>query len=95
MVLSLLDRNLVWQDWGDVFIVYQPSSAETHVFNETTALILSCLECGALSTKAVRDLTEEALGVDQGELVDDDLTFAIQRLNELGLIEYSDDVSAV
>ena len=55
----------VWQEWDDIYIVYQPSSAETHVFNETTALILKCLEHGPLSADEVKVQTEAALSVVQ------------------------------
>ena len=85
---------LQWQEWDDVYIVYQSSSAETHVFNETTALILKCLEHGPLSTATTKERTETALGLDAGELAADDFSFATIRLEELGLIERLDDVSA-
>jgi PqqD family protein of HPr-rel-A system len=87
-------RGLVWQDWDDVYLVYQPSSAETHVFNETTALILKCLEQGPLSAEGVKNWTEAAHGVDQGELAANDLAFAVGRLEELGLIERFDEATA-
>ena len=87
-------RGLVWQDWDDVYLVYQPSSAETHVFNETTALILKCLEQGPLPAERVKQWTEAALGVDQGELAADDFAFAVARLEELGLIERFDEAPA-
>lgn len=95
LVSTLEGRRLVWCEWDDVFTVYQPSSAETHVFNETTALILKCLEKGPLSTEAIRRQTEAALGIGEGELVADDFAFATMRLEELGLIECLDDSSAV
>jgi hypothetical protein len=40
------EAGLIWENWDDIFLVYQPSSAETHVFNETTGSILTCLEDG-------------------------------------------------
>jgi PqqD family protein of HPr-rel-A system len=95
MVLTSAGSELDWQEWDEVFIVFQPSSAETHVFNETTAVILRCLGSGALSTDAVKALTEAALGVDSGELATDDFAFATMRLEELGLIDCLDDASAV
>jgi PqqD family protein of HPr-rel-A system len=82
--------TLEWQAWDDVYIVYQPCSAETHVFNETTALILRCLENGVLSADVLKERTEAALGVDAGELAADDFVFATMRLEELGLIERLD-----
>jgi PqqD family protein of HPr-rel-A system len=93
--LASAGRGLVWQDWDDVYLVYQPSSAETHVFNETTALILKGLEQGPLSEEAVKDWTEGALGVAQGELAPGDFAFAVGRLEELGLIERLDEAVAV
>jgi PqqD family protein of HPr-rel-A system len=86
---------LVWQAWDDVYLVYQPSSAETHVFNDTTTMILKCLEHGQLSTEGVKDWTAAALGVGQGELAADEFAFAVGRLEELGLIERADETIAV
>ena len=91
MVLMAASRGLVWQDWDDVYIVYQPSSAETHVFNETTAAILRSLEAEPLAADGVKRETEAALGVAQGGLAADDFVFATRRLEELGLIEYLDE----
>ena len=78
---------MLWQYWDDVYIVYQPSSAETHVFNETTALILKCLECGPLSVDVLKEQTEAALGIAPGKLAKEDFAFATSRLEELGLID--------
>ena len=77
-----------------MYIVFQPPSAETHVFNETTTSILRSLQQGPLSAAEVKDRTEEALDVGRGELASDDFAFATARLEELGLIERLDDASA-
>ncbi len=87
LVLISAAQDIRWQDWDDVYIVYQASSAETHVFNETTALILKCLERGPLSADDVKEQTEVALGVAPGELAKEDFAFATSRLDELGLID--------
>jgi len=94
MVLVSAGRKLVWQAWDEVYIVYQCCSAETHVFNETTALILRSLEQGPLAAELVKAQTETALGIVPGELGDDDFAFAVGRLDELGLIEYLDETIA-
>ncbi len=86
-------RGLLWHQWDDIFITYQPTSAETHVFNETTALILKCLAMGPLEAKAIKYQTESALGLGEGELDANGFEFAIVRLEELGLIEYLDEAS--
>ncbi|EXI82452.1 MAG: hypothetical protein AW10_00560 [Candidatus Accumulibacter appositus] len=88
------EAGLIWENWDDLFVVYQPSSAETHVFNETTGSILECLGESALSADELKNQTEAALGVSQSELDDTDFAFALQRLEELGLIERLDDPSA-
>lgn len=95
LVGTLAVRALEWQEWDDIYIVYQPSSAETHVFNETTALILRCLEQGPLSREMVKEWTEAALGVALGGLAAADFAVATMRLEELGLIECLDEASVV
>ena len=93
--LTSASRGLVWQGWDDVYLVYQPSSTETHVFNDTTTLILKCLGQGELSQEGVKSWTEAALGVGQGELDADEFAFAVGRLEELGLIERSEKTIAI
>ncbi len=95
MLLVSVRRELIWQEWDGIYIVYQPSSAETHVFNESTALILRCLEHGPLSTDEVKERTEVALGANPGELAADDFAFATMRLEELGLIERLEDAITI
>jgi PqqD family protein of HPr-rel-A system len=95
MILISVRRELIWQDFDDIYIVYQLSSAETHVFNETTALILKCLEVGPLPADEVKVKTEAALGLSPGELAKEDFAFATLRLEELGLIDCLDDACAV
>ncbi|MBP9806204.1 MAG: HPr-rel-A system PqqD family peptide chaperone [Candidatus Accumulibacter sp.] len=94
LAVSPVVHGLVWQPWDDVYIVYQPSSTETHVFNETTALILKCLEQGPLAIEGIKDWAEAALGVAHGELATADFAFATARLQELGLIECLDETAA-
>lgn len=95
LILSPAGYSLQWQEWDDVYIVFQASSTETHVFNETTALILKCLERGSRSIEELKDWTEAALAVGQGDLDSDDFSFATMRLEELGLIECLDETLAV
>ncbi|WP_300454038.1 HPr-rel-A system PqqD family peptide chaperone [Accumulibacter sp.] len=94
IALTRAGHELSWQKWDDVFIVYQPSSAETHVFNETTALILRGLEQSAKSLDELREFTASELGIATEDLDADDLAFAMARIEELGLIERLDDVVA-
>ncbi len=90
MKLESSARELLWQEWDDVYIVYQPSSTETHVFNGTTALILESLEQGPLSMEEVMDCIRTGLEAKRGDLDPADISFAVARLEELGLIAWSD-----
>jgi PqqD family protein of HPr-rel-A system len=90
LVITSAGLELVWQDWEDVYIVYQPSSTETHVFNDTTATVLQSLEKDALTIADVAERTAQDLGLAPDELTHSDLSFAIKRLEELGLVEWSD-----
>lgn len=85
------DRALVCEKLDDLYIVYQPASAETHVFNETTYLILKRLEKGACSLDEAKAWIEDALGAERDDLDRDDFAFAARRLEELGLIEFLSD----
>ena len=87
MIWLSAGSSFLWRQLDDVYIVYQPSSTETHLFNETTALILQSLENGPLTTAVAKNRTEAALGVDQGELDIDEFAFAVGRLEELGLVD--------
>jgi PqqD family protein of HPr-rel-A system len=90
----LAGQELKWVSLDNIHIVYQYSSAETHVFNETTASILGCLQSGPLSLLNLRMRTESDLGLVAGEhLAAEDFSFAINRLEELGLIESMVDSS--
>lgn len=90
--------NLIRQQWDDLLVVFQPTSAETHVFNQTTAAILACLESkreAGLSMKALVQSIEELLGLESGEIAQEDLAFAVARLEELGLIDQCDETALV
>lgn len=94
MMLTPAAGELVWVEWEDGYAVYQPSSTETHVFNEMTALIFEALESGPLSPEAVRDWVVAALGLERGGLDGGDLLLAVGRLEELGLVSRRDETTA-
>jgi PqqD family protein of HPr-rel-A system len=85
---------LIWKDWGDVFIVYQPSSTETHVFNDTTYFLLDALANGLLPLATLREKTAESLQTSIDELSLDEINFAVARLEELGLVEWQDGAAS-
>jgi PqqD family protein of HPr-rel-A system len=85
---ALSNEELLWQDWDDCYIVFQLSSGETHVFNETTAIVLRYLEKAPATMAELLYHTGESLGVGPGGISPDDMAFVVTRLDELGLIEY-------
>lgn len=89
IMLTAAARELTWRSWDDVYIVYQPSSAETHVFNETSAAVLDCLRETSMTMEGLKVRLARDLGVAAEDLVHDDLAFAVGRLDELGLVEWS------
>ena len=86
--------KILWQDWEDSYIVYQPSSGETHVFNETTALILKRLESGPASLEEIREWAAESLDIEISEIAEDGLSSVAGRLDELGLVDWLDETPA-
>lgn len=90
LALAPAAKSLLRREWDGLSIVYQPSSGETHVFNDTTASILACLERSpdaALSLGALTTALEHVLGMEAGAIAEGDLLPAISRLEELGLID--------
>ncbi|MBL8398804.1 MAG: HPr-rel-A system PqqD family peptide chaperone [Candidatus Accumulibacter sp.] len=94
MVLLPAAKALIWQKWDDLYLVYQPSSAETHVFNETSALILASIERGPRPLASVREWTADRLGLSADDLVPEEFDLAVTRLEELGLLDRGDDTIA-
>jgi PqqD family protein of HPr-rel-A system len=88
MKLILSAYKLVWRELNNLYIVYQPSSTETHVFNETTATILRCLDQGPLTLEALAAQVAQSLALAPDELAIDDLIFATNRLEALGLVDW-------
>lgn len=91
IALASDDRPLVCEKLDDLYLAFQPVSAETHVFNEVTFLILECLASGPRSFEDIKVRTEKLLGVRAGEIDTGDFSFAMGRLEELGIIEYLND----
>ncbi len=94
IALTEAGSKILWQDWEDSYIVYQPSSGETHVFNETTALILKRLESGPASLEEIRAWAAESLGIEISEIAEDGLSSVAERLDELGLADWLDEAPA-
>lgn len=95
MVLLPAGKALIWQKLDDHFIVYQPSSAETHIFNETSALILASIELGPRSIHSALEWAAMRLGVPTNDLDIEEFSAAMIRLDELGLVDCQDDVMVV
>lgn len=92
VALAPAASGLLWQYWDGDYIVYQISSGETHLFNETTALMLERLGQGPASLADVRQWIVETLSITEGGLSIHQLAAAAGRLDELGLVEWVDEV---
>jgi PqqD family protein of HPr-rel-A system len=93
LTLTPSGKSLIWQDWGDLFIVYQPSSTETHLFNDTTAAVVQSLEKSPLSSAELFSAVSSTLMCTGDALSESDLSFVTDRLEELGLIDWSDQTA--
>jgi PqqD family protein of HPr-rel-A system len=82
--------DLVQESWGDLHGVYQRTSGETHVFNETTVAALKSLQDGAVSLNEMVRLVAHTMGVNQEDLASEDFRAVAARLDELGLVERLD-----
>lgn len=95
LAIAPAGASLQWQCWDGDYIAYQPASTETHVFNESTALILQSLQAeGPLSVGDLVERIAQAFGGDAADLSISDLRFTLDRLETLGLIETVEAVPA-
>lgn len=92
--LTPAGRGLLWQNWEGGHLVYQPSSTETHAFNETAAWALRRLGQGAATMDEVAGWWADAMGVERSAISAKDFESALARLDELGLVEVSDEAAA-
>lgn len=77
---------MLWRDWGDLFVAYQPSSAETHAFDWVTR---SLLEAGKEASLTLDEFVQELVSdfdLKSEQIQNLDLTQVVKRLDELGLI---------
>ena len=84
--LTEAGRSLLWQNWEELHIVFQISSAETHVFNEITALIISYLDRSPSSLDDILNYISKSMGLHPEDLDRDGFTKSLERLIELGLV---------
>ena len=87
-------RGLLWQKWEDAFVLFQPSSAETHFINEISAFILERLEQEPVGLETLGKLIDMEFELVGEKIIPETLDFWINRLEELGLIERVDGISA-
>lgn len=82
--------QLQWHSWGDAadaqFVVFNPSSGETHCLNFVAALILQYLEERPYSVDALAAEIRKAIpeGTEAGALVN--FAGLLQEFDEIGLI---------
>jgi PqqD family protein of HPr-rel-A system len=88
--LTSSGRDLVQERWEGLHVVYQRTSGETHVFNETAVATLKSLQDGLVSLDEMVRLVAHTMGVKQEDLASEDFLAVAARLDELGLVERLD-----
>jgi PqqD family protein of HPr-rel-A system len=78
---------LLVEDWVDSYAVYQRASGETHVFNDVTMTLLSCIRHNPASVELLVARVAEELEIPRENAVPSDFLDVVARLEELGLIE--------
>lgn len=85
--------GLVWRNWHDGSVVFNPDSGQTHLLDIVSREGLSCLQETALDVAELRDQLAERLEVER----DDELRLYVERLvskfDELGLLVAESDDS--
>ena len=76
--------------WGDIYLIYQRASGETHAFNETTAEILRCLATGVLDLRELIERVAAGFETDPEVLSERDFATVTERLVHLGMVEWVD-----
>ncbi len=87
-------QELLWQKWDDAFVLFQPSSAETHFINEISAFILERLAQEPVGLETLGKLIDMEFEQVGEKIIPEALDFWINRLEELGLIDRVDGISA-
>ena len=87
-------HGLLWQKWDDAFVLFQPSSAETHFINEISAFILERLAQEPVGLETLGKLIDMEFEQVGENIILETLDFWINRLEELGLIDRVDGISA-
>lgn len=90
LILTAAGRNLVFQEFEDVWLAYQRDSGETHVFNEITMAILHELHAGTVSAQELPARVAVQLALAPSELAEIDFLPAIERLEHLGILDWPD-----
>ena len=82
--------NLQWRRWGDEFIVFNPTSGQTHLLNLVAGKALKLLEKSPASPSEVMDRLCETTGVESSTEFLDHLRRLFSEFDDLGLVELAD-----
>ena len=78
-------EGLIWRRWGDEFVVYNPSSGDTHLLDFVSAQGLSQLEKHAFSARELVDELGDALAIAAAENLDQYVQRMLTEFSELCL----------
>lgn len=80
------DWRLEWRQWGELHVVYNPASGDTHLLNGVSAFVLTSLEKKAATTDELGNRLSKWLGRRPDDGLSSDIEALVSELDELGLI---------
>jgi PqqD family protein of HPr-rel-A system len=80
-------ERLRWRCWGGDYVVFNPSSGQTHLLDVVTGRILTELTAGSRNLLEMRSDVARFLEVADDERLGSTITDILIRLEEAGLIE--------
>jgi PqqD family protein of HPr-rel-A system len=85
--------NLQWKRWGDEFIVFNPTSGQTHLLNLVAGKALKLLEESPASPSEIIDRLCETTGIESSTEFAEHIRRLFSEFDELGLVELADSPS--
>lgn len=87
------EATLLWRQWGDEYVVFNPASGDTHVLNEVAAQALQRLEQSPADTRDLTAHIRAAIHIDPDDQLLRHMEGLIDQFDELGLTEPADPIT--
>lgn len=84
---AILPEQLLWKEWDQTVVLYQPSSGKTHFLNPLSATLLEVVATSPGSASSIAQRSAHALELDcEGEF-EANVLRVLTRFEHLGLVE--------